>query len=70
MELETDSPCLAATEGLYLLATHLSFHIPEIVHNALVLASSAYSITLLCPVYGVDVLKLAVGDYPRWFGDC
>ncbi len=41
-----------------------------VVHNTLVLASKVYSITLLCPVYGVDVLKLTVGIIHRWFGDC
>jgi len=37
------------------------------VHNVLVLASEVNSITLLSPVYGVDVVVAEGGDYPQMF---
>ena len=43
----------------------LTLLLPEIVHNVLVLASKVDSITLLCPVYGEDVVVADGWDYPR-----
>lgn len=55
MELETD-------KSLALLVSEAG-----VVHNVLVLALGVNSITLLSPVYGVDVVVADGGDYPQMF---
>jgi len=55
MELETD-------KSLTSLVSEAG-----VVHNVLVLASEVNSITLLCPVYGEDVVVAEGGDCPQMF---